>query len=220
MSRVSEELDITPPTIQRWSRADYVCKAGCQWHGWEELLRHETKRDLATLDIAPPEPPPPPALLPVPGAVISEIEATQDAIRSISKSDIERLCDLEYLYSMIYYDLTNLPVKCKALRDSEGKSRPDPEVEQIYQMGKKAQSLEAGIRSLSLVMDRIAAIRRTAGLDSAVPTPLSGAPSSDQSSEKMSLEEAREMMKQIKDIPPEKLHLIQQFLNKSKDSES
>jgi hypothetical protein len=182
-------------------------------------LRRETKQELATLDFSPPEPPLPPEII-APGTGLTDLQITQEQINSISRSELERLCDLEYLYCMIYYDLTSMPIRCKAIRDSDGVPRSDPEVQKMYEMGRKNANLESGIRSLAMVVEKIAAIRRASGLDGSMSPPGPNDAGGGKSAEEMTVEEARKILVAVENVPPEKLHLIHQLLDKSARSDT
>ena len=189
-------------TVKRWAQPDFKCSENCPWHGWERLLDERERALAAKL-----------ALInkgeydPVEhDKALREAVANQEApkvlaIDTIIRSDLERVSQLELLWSKVFYDITGIVTDWKHFRNGGADGIIEDErlrdsLKGVLRGGLHTTSMKDGVGMLKTLRSEIEAIvgnARTA----ANQTPIE--------EEQASREELRRLRQMVKTLSPEEL---------------
>lgn len=210
-SRVSDVIGCTYATVFRWADKSFPCQEGCPWHGWEELIKERDRvlhAQMAAMDTG--------GLI---AADRASIETTKQmtvkkrqAIFQLLKSDVDRIAHLELLYSKTFYELTGIPLDKNFFQDRDGNLI---DMDQIYGQGKTVRDLEAGMRTLSLIMDQIDQLKVRAGLvdESGQDKSHLQLETGDPKDRPLSLHDLREMKHRLENTSPEQLQAMKAIID-------
>lgn len=197
-----------------WAKAEYTCRFGCPWHGWEHLREAQKKavrKELApvaekrerefSMAQAPAAPKPP---------------SRYELVRRIVRSDLERLAQLEVLYAKAFYDATGVNLGVPQLIDDQGNVIQAEEILRRFAgSGVKSKSYEQAIRCVSMILSEINKILDSSGLRRAKPEDETPAAASSVSVEDLSIEEVRhvrELHQRYLQTSPEKREALKRLL--------
>lgn len=217
-SRVSEKLDIGMDTARNWSKADFPCRFGCQWHNWEKLIIEQqealTSRvklfEAGNLDPIAHE-------ACIDGVVKfdpknrTSVEKRREAMSKLVRSDLERAAHWELLYEAVYFQLTGI-VLDNSMIVAEGSAKTR---RTVYESARKINSFEAGIKALKTAQDQIDGLKTRLGIyaskDDEPKQEIA-----EQKVESLTIEEARHLQDLMEHTPPEQLELIRKLMNADK----
>lgn len=221
-TRVGEIMDIGLDTVRAWSKADFNCLQGCQWHNWEKLVADEAlalSRRMQLYEEGNVDP-------------IAHNVATQDVMRSdernpklqkarrevmdkLVRSDLERAAQWELLWSKVYFQVTGICLDHRTVI-VEGK---DVQTGELYAQGLKVTNMEGGIRALFTVQSQIDKLKERMGVyKSDVKKD-----EEDKSAEKdfdvetLSIEEVRKFQQLVENTPPDQLELLKRMLRRENE---
>lgn len=221
-TRVGEMMDIGLDTVRAWSKADFNCLQGCQWHNWEKLVADEAlalSRRMQLYEEGNVDP-------------IAHNVATQDVMRSdernpklqkarrevmdkLVRSDLERAAQWELLWSKVYFQVTGICLDHRTVI-VEGK---DVQTGELYAQGLKVTNMEGGIRALFTVQSQIDKLKERMGVyKSDVKKD-----EEDKSAEKdfdvetLSIEEVRKFQQLVENTPPDQLELLKRMLRRENE---
>jgi hypothetical protein len=209
---VADSLGIPYVTVTRWQGKNVTCS--CPWHNWKDLVAQREVVDAAKLTLPSPDPLATDALLRAPmGTIVgtdAQSVADSRALQSqIVRSDAERLMQLEFLWSKMYYDLTGLVVDHSALVEaSAGMSETQESQVAAYTRGLRCKTADAALRALLQIADKIEELKAKLGLEGKPKeSPAEAAAKKDVQS---SLAELRQMRDMLISMPPDKLEMLKQ----------
>ncbi len=143
-------------TIRNWAKETYKCKEGCPFHGWERLEAEDAKAmsiklrpiEEVTEDVR----------------MQTTVEARQEALERVFRSDIERLTHWEAIYAKQFYHIMGIPLSIDRLVTLTDNVKSSAELIDRYETGLKPRDLGDAVRTLALIQEKIQTLRRDAGL--------------------------------------------------------
>jgi hypothetical protein len=225
MNAVSRDLGIDNHTIRRWADGDGGCS--CPWHNWDALVREKDEIINARIGLLENDQYDPvaheQAILnydPHKGTEISEERLLQirRATKVMVRSDAERLTQLEYLWSKVFYHATGIVTDHTIFMDEQsGNMMEDALREEYFKRGMDPKNLEGCIKCLNDLMEQIDEVRRSLGLKkgglgggqaSATPEKVDA----DKVNKELTLDELREFRKLLASEEPAKVKLMLEAL--------
>lgn len=221
-TRVGEMMDIGLDTVRAWSKADFNCLQGCQWHNWEKLVADEAlalSRRMQLYEEGNVDP-------------IAHNVATQDVMRSdernpklqkarrevmdkLVRSDLERAAQWELLWSKVYFQVTGICLDHRTVI-VEGK---DVQTGELYAQGLKVTNMEGGIRALFTVQSQIDKLKERMGVykSDVKKDEDEKVGEKDFDVETLSIEEVRKFQQLVENTPPDQLELLKRMLKRENE---
>lgn len=163
LAAVSEKMEIPYSTIQRWNSANFSCP--CPWHNWPLLMQKVDSGEDAVLSLSPLQQMDP---LMVDAAVRGEDLPKRETI--LTRSDLERLGELEFLWAKFYYEITGIVLDVSTLIDAGGldtKEATDEMTKKYLRGGLPCKSADTATRTLLAIGHEIEEVKERLGLTTA-----------------------------------------------------
>lgn len=207
LRHVSESLGINYSTIHRWQSAGFACT--CPWHNWKVRLEEVDAGENAKLSLNPLQ-----ALDPiqVDQAVRGEEVSKRESL--LTRSDIERLSQLEFLWSKFYYEITGIVLDVSTLIEASDSQTPltDKMQEGYLRRGLTSKNAESATRTLLAIGKEIEEIKERLGLSSAARSGDVSKEEGNSAPQEMSLEDLRSAKKLLENTPSDKLKAMADIL--------
>lgn len=210
----SEAAGCNYGTVIRWASVDFQCEAFCPWHDWDKLIRERDSvlsGQIELIEAGNYDP------LAHDEAIRSGLSSLRPGVKQtllgMIRSDVERIAQLEYLWSKYYYDVTG-----QALTYSAHKEKT---LEVEFKKGLRAETAKEGMAILTGLLDQIEKLKVRAGLvDSEGRDKSNNAIIQDENKPPppMSLSDLRETMSRLENTNPEELAAMTSMLKKEKNS--
>lgn len=159
MKEVSRTVGCSYLIAHSW-KAAHKCRFGCPYHDWDNLILQEQQTlEARQACIERGEMDPIEHEKAMTDALANKSVQTSIAIREMVRSDRERAVQWEYLWGLIYFQATGIPLDFDTLRlKNSGEDASDAmklALEEMYSKSLKVTSLDGAIRALQTVQAQI-----------------------------------------------------------------
>lgn len=206
LTEVSRYFQCDWGTPKRWMQSDYPCAFNCPWHGWVALIDEKDRAHTAKLILLNKGIVDPASHAQALREAIANPQAPRvDAVDSLVRSDLERVGQLEFIWSKCVYDMTGQVTDWRHFRGSgPGGAMTDDDLEtqlkEVLCGGLHVTSLKDGVSMLKTLRAEIEAIIGNARVSASKTTTVE----EDQSSR----EDLRLLKRAIKTMSPEELKAL------------
>jgi len=218
---VAKEMGIDTHTIRRWSTLEAKCS--CPWHNWDALIEEKQAALNARLNLIEQGEYDPiaheQALMNV-DTRIEIPEKRKEQLRSSDKvmvrSELERMTQLEYLWSKLFYEATGIITDHSILVDSSGDTLSDKLKEEYFAKGLSARNLEGCVKCLKDIAGQIDDIKKALGIHKrTIATETENDPSGNgkvqlksEEQKELTMDELRHLQQVLRNSDPEKMRAM------------
>lgn len=206
LTEVARHFECDWGTPKRWMQPDYPCVFNCPWHGWPELVAEKERAHSAKILLLNRGVVDPAAHDKAIREAVVDLSAPRVvAVDALVRSDLERVGQLEFIWSKVIYDITGQVTDWRHFRDAgPGGAVTDDEVEGtlkgVLRGGLHVTSLKHGVDMLKTLRAEIEDITGNARVAASKTTTVE--------EERTSREELRRLRHVVKTMSPEELKTL------------